>query len=123
MNTITYKTNKKANIFVILLVLFMILMILFVNSQLTAMKAVISHENFCERTCKNLIFYIKCTSPTIVKLSFSISWISLLICARTDHCFELIMCGSCTPDCIKTTTGDSGVANGSGTAILHKKCD
>jgi hypothetical protein len=50
---ITYKTDKNANIFVILLVLIVILLILFVNSllkqqstQLPAMKASISHENF-----------------------------------------------------------------------------
>jgi hypothetical protein len=53
INIITYKTDKNANIFVILLGLFVFLMILFVNSllkqpstQLPAMKAVISHENF-----------------------------------------------------------------------------
>jgi hypothetical protein len=52
-NKITYKTDKNANIFVILMNLFVILSILFVNSllkqqskQLPAMKAVISHENF-----------------------------------------------------------------------------
>jgi hypothetical protein len=50
---ITYKTDKNTNIFVILLVLFVVLLILFVNSllkqqstQLPAMTAVISHENF-----------------------------------------------------------------------------
>jgi hypothetical protein len=49
---ITYKTDKNTNIFVILLVSFVILLILFVNSllkqqstQLPAMKPVISHEN------------------------------------------------------------------------------
>jgi hypothetical protein len=53
INKIAYKTDKNANIFVILLVLFVILLTLFVNSllkqqntQLPAMKAVISHENF-----------------------------------------------------------------------------
>jgi hypothetical protein len=53
INNITNKTDKNANIFVILLVLFEILLILFVNlllkqqnTQLPAMKAVISHENF-----------------------------------------------------------------------------
>jgi uncharacterized membrane protein YukC len=53
INKITYKTNKNANIFVILLVLFVILLIFFVhsllkqqNTQLPAMKAVISHEIF-----------------------------------------------------------------------------
>jgi hypothetical protein len=47
------KTDKNTSIFVISLILFVILLILFVNSllkqqntQLPAMKAVISHENF-----------------------------------------------------------------------------
>jgi hypothetical protein len=49
INKIVYKTDKNTNIFVILLVLFVILLILFVkkqSTQLPAMKAVISHENF-----------------------------------------------------------------------------
>jgi hypothetical protein len=53
INKITYKTDKNANIFVILLRLFVILLIFFVNAllkqqsaQLPAVKAVISHENF-----------------------------------------------------------------------------
>jgi sensor histidine kinase regulating citrate/malate metabolism len=53
INEILYKTHKNANIFVILLVLFVVLLIWFMNSrlkqqstQLPAMKAVISHENF-----------------------------------------------------------------------------
>jgi hypothetical protein len=53
INKITYKTDKNTNIFVILLVLFVIILIFFVNSllkqknsQLPAMRAVISRENF-----------------------------------------------------------------------------